>query len=265
MRIFNRRKRKSAEEKPTTFMDTSAPQKLEMGEEPASETVSDSDTLQGGAETVIVKTCAVTPSTPKATTGIIMDKSAQQTSVRNTTEGMASPSTVDIEESTNAIPGEWVEEGKVRHFVSVEKEGEEERQIIAFEAKEIVKSRFLFRNGQYGHTIGLALDNDKVAKEIKAVVRTSPDFDVNTTFHYPLSGNIAHFKSKSDGSEEFGEIFDKRGMYGHGRLFARDIGEQAKVSVEFSVFTWNMTERSLKKKDKGKKEPTEPGCTFKLR
>ena len=133
-----------------------------------------------------------------------------------------------------------------------------------FEAEDTVKKRFLTRHGRYGHLVELMLHNDKVVSTIKKVVSTSPDYN-ETKFHYPLFGNVATFKNKVEGMEEtaeFQEIFDYRESSTNeasSRIAAKYVGEEAKVVVEFSVYTWNIAETG-KKTEGGKKPPTGPGC-----
>src|SRR5436305_15101463 len=108
----------------------------------------------------------------------------------------------------------------------------------------------------------LTVDDEDI-KQIKALIKTSPDF-LEESFHWPFDVNgIATFTSKENLSDEFEHLYDARGkkhddVHEDNKMAPSQLNNGSKVLVEYTPTTWSG------KKGKNGEAPFGNGCTVKL-
>ena len=103
----------------------------------------------------------------------------------------------------------WIDNHAIRYPFPITDDSNEAIDVVEYQTTGTLTASFLNADAM-SHTLKLTVD-DKDIQQIKALVKTSPDF-LEESFHWPFDINrLATFTSKQNLSAEFEYLYNARG------------------------------------------------------
>jgi hypothetical protein len=160
----------------------------------------------------------------------------------------------------------WVDNNGVRYPFPANNEdyeGEDVFDPVQFETIGIVTTSFL-NAGAMSHTIKFTITKEDIER-IKALVKSSPEFQPGDKFHWPFVDGVATANNKDNLASPFENVYDGRnnGNEENGEedeLPAHRIRVGVKVRVEYTPTVWLVK----KSKDGATAKSGSSGCSLKL-
>jgi hypothetical protein len=132
----------------------------------------------------------------------------------------------------------------------------EPRSVMEFNATGFVVKGFLKDGGDYGHSLTLKLEDD-VLTRVKAIISTSPRFQVTPSYHSPFKDdNTVTFANREKKAGAFEFIWDGRSIHDFDDVDLRHpishttIRNGSKVYVEYTAEAWSYEKKGKERVDR---------------
>lgn len=181
------------------------------------------------------------------------------------------PATTTITAVSAAAPAAssqvmWVDNNGVRYPFPANNEvyeGDDVFNPVQFETIGLVTTCFL-NAGAISHTIKFTIPKEDIER-IKALVKSSPEFQPGDEFHWPFADGVATANNKDNLTSPFENVYDGRNKRHEenseeDELPAHRIRVGVKVLVEYTPTVWSVK----KSKDGAPTKSGSSGCSLKL-